>query len=319
MADIYAELDDDPEPDDEPERDEPSASPGVLFVCDALGADGEICGKTFDNPKSFNGHQWAVHRDRSKDKAKPTGRPRGSRNKAPSRARASSKESAPRRAAARATPPPSADRASTYASSIAMMALGAYLVVPPFDNTDLDIVNRGAANLADALAQAGAQNQTIQTTCDLILGGGSGGAYIQLLLALSAIVVPICAHHGLVPSSAGARFGEMIGAPPVAPAPPAPAEAGSAPPAQPGQPDFANMGPDEVLQFFSQVPPTVLFDLAGKMFSGVGPDVVDIGGVPTPENLADAMINLSVEQTEETGDSERGSEQLAPDTVAVPT
>lgn len=314
MADsIYDELDEPEELEAPPLGDLPAPD---VFVCDYTDEDG-ICGASFDNQRSLNMHALGKHRDKSKDS--PRGEGPKAKRKPASRARASNKESSPRKAAAKAAPAPVGNRAETYASSIAMAALGAYLVVPPFDTYDLDVVNRGALNLADALASAGDQNQTIRQTCDLILGGGAGGAYIQLILALSAIVVPICAHHGVVPASAGERFGAMIGAQPSPAAPSAqssPARDATADATGAGPPDFANMSGPEVLEFFSQFDTTVLFDLASKVMTGEGPDIVDIGGVPGPENL-----NLSMEQTAEEphGDRERGSEQLAPDAVPVPS
>src|SRR5258708_27569203 len=75
----------------------------------------------------------------------------------------------------------SGSRTDTYASSLSMAALGAYLVIPPFDQYDLSVVNSGATNLAAALDALGQENKTGQRTCDLILGGGSRGAYLQLL------------------------------------------------------------------------------------------------------------------------------------------
>lgn len=306
---IYDELDD-PDPDvDEPTQPAEEAPTAGVFVCDHVDESGELCGATFDASNKLSGHKWGKHRDKNKDRAPSGGaRPKKSRGKPQARA------------AAKATPAPAGNRSETYASSIAMMALGAYLVVPPFDTYDLDVVNRGAGNLADALATAAEQNATIRTTCDLILGGGAGGAYIQLLLALSAIVVPICAHHGVVPVSAGERFGSMIGGVTV---PVASAEEPPSPPASSassGQPDFANMGPEDVLAFFSQVPPTVLFDLAGKMFGNMDPTVIDIGAVPQGEPMREEppVLNLSVEQSAEEPDVERGSEQLAPDSIPVP-
>ena len=309
MADsIYDELD---EPDDSEPETEPLGPPpaGDVFVCDHVDDDG-LCGASFDNQRSLNMHALGKHRDHSKDK--PRAAP--SKKRAPDK-RPNSRSRKPAAAKAASTAIAPTDRASTYASSIAMAALGAYLVISPFDTYDLDIINRGAPNLADALASAGEQNQTIRTTCDLILGGGAGGAYIQLLLALSAMVVPICAHHGLVPASAGARFGEMIGAQPSPAAPTASAstgpEAGTTTGAS-GPPDWSNMSGPEILDHFAGLDQTVLFGLAGKMMGMMNPDVVDIGNVPQGD-----VLNLSMEQSGEEHDGERGSEQLAP--VSVPT
>ena len=318
----YDELDAEPEPDVD-DAAPLGELPVDVFVCDHTDADG-ICGASFDNQRSLNMHALGKHRDKSKDSPRGEG-PKAKRKPAP-RAR-SSKDSAPRKAAAKVTPEPAGGRSATYASSIAMAALGAYLVVPPFDTYDLDIVNRGAPNLADALASAGEQNQTIRSTCDLILGGGAGGAYIQLLLALSAIVVPICAHHGVVPASAGARFGEMIGAqPPAAPAASPSPPAGDTTTGTSGPPDWSTMTGEQILDHFAGLDQTVLFGLAGKMMGMMQPDVVDIGGTyvgdgpqgePMPKTWAQREADAGV--NEEQVDVERGSEQLAPDSVAVPT
>ena len=309
----YDELD--PEP--EPELDDAAPLgelPVDVFVCDHTDDD-SICGATFEKKQALAAHKLGKHRDHSGDRGNAGGPSRAKRKPAP-RAR-SSKDSAPRKAAAKVTPEPAGGRSATYASSIAMAALGAYLVIPPFDNYDLDIINRGAPNLADALAAAGEQNQTIRTTCDLILGGGAGGAYIQLLLALSAIVVPICAHHGLVPASAGARFGEMIGAqPPAAPAASPRPPAGDTTTGTSGPPDWSTMTGEQILDVFNGLDQTVLFDLAGKMFGSMQPDIVDIGDVPQGEAMPKTWAQR---EAEEQVDVERGSEQLAPDSVAVPT
>ena len=312
----YDELD--PEP--EPELDDAAPLgelPVDVFVCDHTDDD-SICGATFEKKQALAAHKLGKHRDHSGDRGNAGGPSRAKRKPAP-RAR-SSKDSAPRKAAAKVTPEPAGGRSATYASSIAMAALGAYLVIPPFDNYDLDIINRGAPNLADALAAAGEQNQTIRTTCDLILGGGAGGAYIQLLLALSAIVVPICAHHGVVPASAGARFGEMIGA--TAPAPPPPTTAAPAASSEQrdgaGAPDWSNMTGEQILDVFNGLDQTVLFDLAGKMFGSMQPDVVDIGGVPQGEAMPMTWAQRETAAAEEQVDVERGSEQLAPESVPTP-
>ena len=319
MTDIYDELD--PVVDDGPDADIVDFAPPAsdLFVCDEL-VDGELCGVSFPKKQALVAHKMGKHRDHSKDKRGGPGSRGGTSKTTKSRARATSnKESAPRKAAT-AAEAPHTDRAGTYTASLSMFALGAYLAIPPFDNYDLDVCNRGAPGLGAALAELAQDNATVRTTCDLILGGGAGGAYIQLLLACAAIAVPIASHHGLVPASAGARFAELSGAPsPVASAPAAPSPPASDSPRS-AQPDFANMSADDVFAFFSQVPPTVLFDLAGKMFGADNAIVVDVGPVPegNVQQLTDEQI-LSVVDAYGGEHVERGSEQLAPDSVPVPT
>lgn len=281
-----------------------------LFVCEHVNDDdGSLCGATFSDANRLRLHGYGKHRDRSNDR--PGGRPKGSKTKTTKRAAEKKPSRAPQAAASSATGH-STSRSATYASSISMAALGAYLVVPPFDQTDLGIVNAGASNLATALADAGDQNDTVRKTCDLILGGGSGGAYLQLLLAVSAIAVPICAHHGLLPEAAGSRFGEMIGAPASVHHPAAPTGDGApdTEPSRSGALDPTN--PDDVLAFMTRVPETVMFDLAGKMMSGgMGPTVVEVPFSQPPVDQPDEMSRPTGD------DSDGGSEQLNPESTRV--
>lgn len=265
-----------------------------LFVCDVV-VDGAVCGATFSDANRLRLHGLGKHRDRSQDRKGP----KTAKAKTAPKSR-TVKERAPSRAASTAAGP-STNRSATYAASIAMVGLGAFLVIPPFDNSDLAVVNAGAPNLGKALDDLGSQNETVRKTCDLILGGGSGGAYLQLVLALSAIVVPICAHHGVLPETAGERFGAMIGGPPASP-PTVPSTGSPAPESEPearvGNLDPTN--PDDVFSFMSRVPETVMFDLAGRM----------LGGNPPP-----TVVEIPFMQPDDgspTGDDSGGPEQLRP-------
>lgn len=293
MVDVLDALTDDAPADDDDALSEPT-----LFVCDAIGDDGVICGASFDTNAQLNGHKQGKHRDRSGDakrgeggKAKPDKKP--SRPKPPPEPKATTNKivgGAP------------TNRTATYASSIAMAGMMAYVAVPGFDTFDLDVVNKGATPLAAALDAVGETNQTVRTACDLALGGGTGGAYVQLIMAALSIGAPIAAHHGWLPGSAGERFGSMIG---VMPEPSPPSSAPPARPAAEGAPsengegvmviDPHTMTDDDWMNLVLGIPPHVFANLAGRLMGGEGAIGVSIPGtfdipdgesslaVPTPE------------------------------------
>lgn len=289
------------DPDDaEPLGPTPEGESGV-FVCDHVNEDGTICGATWETAAKLRMHKSGKHRDRSKD-SRPAGRPKRKDT------RPSHKDRKPSQAKAAATATgPKSNRAETYTQSIALIALGAHLGLPKFDEYDLGVVNAGAPNLGAALDQVGQQNPAVQKTMDLILGGGSGGAYLALLMAASSIAMPIMAHHGMVPDSTGQRFGGLTGVPPdPGPASPTtPTETAAEPGSRTWDP--ANMDAGQLMDFMQQVPPQVFFDLQGKMMPGPGKATV----VGVPFDVTDST-------RDDVTDGERGSEQLAP-AVAVPT
>ena len=64
--------------------------------------------------------------------------------------------------------------------------------------------------------------------------------------------------------------------------------------------------PMDVMAFMTQVPETVMFDLASKMMAGAGPTVVEVPFAQPPDGVPQEMTG------------EPGSEQLAPgDRVAI--
>jgi hypothetical protein len=279
----------------EPGPDDDVSEPGNAFVCDHVGDDG-VCGATFDTENKLKMHKVGKHRDRSGDK-KPA--PRGS-----SRARTTRDRKPSTKRAAAAASAPHTDRASVYSASLATFGLGAYLAIPSFDKFDLDCITAGAPNLAAALDAVGEQNKSVRAACDLALGGGTGGAYVQLILAALAMGVPIAAHHGWLPDSAGNRFGEMISVavPSPEPGPQSPATAPG--PAADGTYPVPQTA-DEVFTLMEQVEPTVMFDVASRMMSMGGPVVVDV---------PDAFTHVA---QPENADGEHGPEQLAPEPVTV--
>jgi hypothetical protein len=197
---------------------------------------------------------------------------------------------------------PHTPRSTTYAGSLAMGASAAFIFIPPFDQYDLSICNAGIPNVASALDAVGQQNQTFQRTCDLILGGGGGAAYLQLVMALAGIVVPIAAHHGAFPAQAGVKFGEFVGVSSEPSAAPEPTGAGSTGEAATrGEGDDDTPTADDVIRIFTRTPETVMTDAMTRMMSGNGPTVVN---VPTFAG--------------EAADGERGSEQPNPERPSIP-
>lgn len=235
------------------------------YICDYIDPDTkEVCGADFDTKAKLNGHVTGKHRDRSGDKKPGKAKP--------------DKAAATAGKKAVATVPH--DRVQTYTQSIAMIGLGAHIGIPSFDSFDLEVVNKGAPALASALAVVGEKHQSVQQACDLVLGGGTGGAYVQLVLASMAMFAPIAAHHGWLPPVVGERFGAVIGV--VAsdvtgpPSTPMPAQAEAGPVTLMHTPDPTN--PDDVLAFLAGVPESVMFDLAGKMMGSGGAIGVSVPG-----------------------------------------
>jgi hypothetical protein len=217
-------------PDTEPEwTGHPMDKPGV-WVCDEV-VDGAPCGKTFKTRRALSGHTSLAHRQGGNPRTTGKDRP-------PSRKPAQSKKATGQAAKAAAPPQPDGYRVSMYSTSITAAALVAHLVAGQyFDATDLDIVTKGSPGLATALDAVGDKHEAVRQACDAILGGATGAVYIQLLIAASAIVVPIAAHHGLLPPSTGERFAAITGAmvpPPTPPAGEGPVSAPSGPPASDG-------------------------------------------------------------------------------------
>jgi hypothetical protein len=286
------------EPDDEQEK-----VVGDVHVCAFIDGTGDVCGASFDTAAKLNMHTQGKHRDRSNDKPREAGG-RKTADKKPGRARAT--KTAPKAAAAQASAPRT-DRAMLYTSSIATFALGAYVVVPPFDGFDLEVVTKSAPNVGAALAQVAENDKRVAAALDMALGGGTGGVYLQLLLAMAVPVAVILAHHGAIPSAAGAKFGEMLGV--VVPAPasePAPTPEQSAPDGYNPADHDPTKGPvsaEDVMRFMEQVPETVMVEVAGKMMGNMQPTVV---------NVPDSVAFYHPEKAADDG-REPGPEQLKPE------
>jgi hypothetical protein len=233
---------------------------GALLVCTEELPDGSICGETFANKIKLNGHKTGKHRDRSGDKPRAKRASSGTSHKAKPRAAA---KDPVEKATDRATGP-STSRTTTYAQSLALIWMLGYFAIPPMDDYDLGVLNNGTPNLATALDLVGAENEAFRKGCDLILGGGTGGAYVALVFAIAGIAGPIATHHKLLPAGLGNALAATSGAatPTAVPEPTPPAESG-----EPKQGVWDPNTPEGVLAFMSGVPPTVLGDLTGKMMS----------------------------------------------------
>jgi len=256
-------------------------------VCEEPDGDG-ICGASFPTANALRMHKLGKHRDRSADAQ-------------PSKAKAATKKSTRRKPAAKKAADTAAQtttRSEQYAASLAFFAMAAYVAIPPFDDYDLSVVNAGAPNLAAALDEVGDSNQSVRQACDLILGGGAGGAWLKLIMALGSIAMPIAGHHGVIPVGTTAPFNSMVGVPP---------EPAAAPPSEPAG-DAAGDTPtvEDVIAFMSGVPETVMTDAAMRMMQGAGPVVVDV-----PSSVSATMQGAP-------HDDERGSEQPSPEPVTVP-
>jgi hypothetical protein len=274
--------------------DAPTESTGTTLVCDHVGPEG-VCGESFGTPQALGLHRWKEHQIRGKHADK---KGKNRRNPASGNTRSTRKTTAAPKAAATKAAGPATDRAGTYTASLAMAALAAYWALPPFDQFDLDVCNAGTPNIGKALAQLADHNASVARATDLILGGGAGGDWIAVIMAVTPVVGAIAAHHGAIPATSGARFGEMIGVVPVArPDVPPPA----APTGEPPEPDLGRTA-DDVLAFIMTTPDTVMTDAMTKMMSMGGPI-----GVAVP----DTAVTMSRTDTEPT-DGERGSEQLRP-------
>lgn len=282
-------------PDDVPEIETEDG----LFVCPHNDASGGVCGKSFPTKRQANSHSMSVHK-LTLDGKPIAQRGEGEKAKAAAAAKGDDKPSRPAAPKPKAVTSPSpalrTDRAKAYGQSIATYALMLHLVGGRvFDNYDLDVVTKGSPRLGSGLAAVGEKHEAVRNVCDMIFLGGDGGAYVELILALAMVAVPIAAHHGWLPAPTGERFGAMLGA--MAP------ETGDAhsPPAQPmtvvtptvsdGETpapgyyfDPATATLDEWLMIMGQVPTHIMADMA-NMMAGNGPTVVNIPAMPGTEPM----------------------------------
>jgi hypothetical protein len=266
---------------------EPKPGSGSAFVCDHVDSDG-VCGESFDTNLKLGSHRW--HRHGIKGASAEAKRQQGKRD-GTARPRKYTKKPAAEKTATVAAGP-STNRAGTYTASLSMAALAAYFALPPFNAVDLDICNAGSPNIGRALANLADHNPSVARTCDLILGGGGGGDWIAVIMAVVPVVGAIAANHGVVPPTSGQRFGEMIGVAPVVPTP----SAGTAPP--PGSSEQnSDRTADDVIAFFAGTPETVMTDAMTKMMSMAGPIPVAVPFSTTPTENPDGHV---------------GSEQLRP-------
>lgn len=270
-------------------QDEPDSTTPQLWVCNNLTDDGKICGKSYDRKVQLNGHTTAVHRVTWD--GKPTGKPGRKEKDEDPQPKPKAAPKAARQATAGHGPTTitPATRPQVYQQSLATIGVLAHLGAGRwFDDYDLGVWANGTPGLANALNAAGEQNPGLRKACDLILAGGSGGAYVQLFMAAAMIAVPIASHHGVLPENVGQRFIAMSGM--MTPTP----DAGPGPVAPPAQPPAPGPAPTnrlpvadwsydewrEVL-FASADNPTaqqVMVEMMQGM--GVGPTVTTIPDMP---------------------------------------
>lgn len=215
MTDVMDDAlgDVDPDDSDEPEVESP------LWVC-PYDRDGAVCGRDFPTKAGLNAHTMAVHQRTWDGKVvnrsgrKSTTRKPG-KDEAPSRAKATrTEQKATKQATAKAGSGHITDsnRSAVYAQSLATIGLVGHVAAGRwFDDYDHAIWQNGVPALANGLDAVGEQNASIRQACDLILAGGGGGAYVQLIMAAMIIAVPIAAHHNVLPKAAGDRFAAMAG------------------------------------------------------------------------------------------------------------
>lgn len=221
------------------EKDYRNADGDTLWVC-PFEKDGKVCGADFDTKGKLNSHAMGVHRLTWDGKpTKAPGRKAKDADQEPTTAPPKAERQAAKKATSHPGPLQDSNRAAVYAQSLSTIGVVAHLAAGRyFDDYDLDVWTRGSTPLAGALDSVGEQNPGLRRWADMLLAGGTGGAYVQLVMAATMIAVPIAAHHGWLPSETGQRFGAMLGmaaSPPQAqpgPVVPAPSPDPAAPPSR---------------------------------------------------------------------------------------
>lgn len=293
-----------------------------LWVCnfDSKDNPGTICGRSFDTKQQLNGHTVGVHR--MTWEGKPTGKP-GRKTEADETPTAKGKADKPAAKKATAKAPPNItneNRAQVYTQSLASIGLIAHLAAGRwFDNYDMDVWSRGTPGLANALDAVGEQNEGIRRACDLILSGGSGGAYVQLFMAATMIAVPIAAHHNFLPPATGERFAAMLGVISAPTVVPGPEGAQPAPQTPPGSGPSNRLPIDswtyddwrEVL--FAQTQNPVAAQATADMMAGMG---IDMGAVQVTIPDMPGTQPMTIPEDDHRGSV--GADQTAPDVEPVP-
>ncbi len=272
-----------------PPADEELAGPKV-YVCDRLTAEGAPCGESFSEadyadrpePRQAAAAKYAAHVrfEHPKDGSAPTKERRAAkraRDRAPAReATAAAPSSAP------------ASRADQYAVGLSSIALALWLAPGGFDEFDLDAVNKGAPMIGEHLGAIADKHAIVREVADLVLGAGAGSPYASLVLACLAVGAPIAAHHGWIPSSAGERFGALIGVttiPGVAPAADAPVPTGAEEENTGAAPTFGvPETADDVIEYLAAAPGHVMVDVGRRM---MGEDNATAAYAPPDISLVD--------------------------------
>lgn len=272
-------------------------APQRTYVCDKLKEDGSVCGETFTKPNELGRHSATVHPGQGGKKAREERDRRARRAAEKAEGTTAAAASGDRPPTGQRPTPPKApakvpvSRAEQYAQGLGAIALIGY-VGHVVDEWESGCIAKGAPAIAAPLAQVAEAHPALRQVCDLLLGGGGGGPYAQLVFAVLGVAAPIAAHRGWVPASVGERFGQMIGVmdipvverPPEVigePEPGAPAEA--EPAADTPEARAAQMERD-LVEFLANDPQAAVA-LATKMNGGAQPDgaIMVPGGIePEP-------------------------------------
>lgn len=209
-TDLADEIVGSPTEHDSPDEDGPTEA----WVCQNPAKDNPdvICGKTFDSKLKLNGHTVGVHQMTWDGKPTPKGgrKPKDEPAVKPS---PTEKKAAAQAKLGHAPKVTNENRAATYTESLAMIGMLAHVAAGRyFDDYDLQVWTAGAPGIANGLDAVGEDNAGFRRGCDLILSGGGGGSYVQLVMAVAPVAIAIFANHGVaVPREVGARYAAMIG------------------------------------------------------------------------------------------------------------
>lgn len=307
-----------------PDEDDTELPESNLWVC-PYDIDGKVCGKSYDAKTKLNAHSMAVHRMTWDGKpvaasGRKAGVPQDGKGKNVDVPPTTTKTTAKKATKSVSPIITDANRAQVYEQSLQMIGLMGHLAAGRyFDTYDHNVWANGSPGLANALNDVGDDNENFRRVCDTLLAGGGGGAYVKLIMAGAMIAVPIAAHHGWLPESAGQRFGAMIGVMGAAPGPEpasgvAPSDANATmapgPTRPPGNPSEWTYEQWQEILFAvpqSETAMRVMMDMAGPAVGAMGVTIPDMPGtepitIPTEEHRGTVGTNGG--EPAETGSSE---------------
>lgn len=103
--------------------------------------------------------------------------------------------------------PHKAARKGSLARELSTSIQDLALLVSLADQFDGLVLASNADRLANAWANLAAKNKTV----DKILRGATGSmVYGEVIVATAMVILPICAHHGLLPESIGLLAGQVV-------------------------------------------------------------------------------------------------------------